>query len=135
MKSFQARTYVSIPLVLYILADVLYSACDSRIYEYLLPSYCLLPPASSAPLARQMDASSPGWRDALGSIAAFSDASPESSTEVKEDRLDVDADPKQKGEFERRRGWRVDEGTMKRFTNLIAEFKGTQWVGFSGRIT
>jgi tRNA pseudouridine38-40 synthase len=35
-------------------------------------------------------------------------------------------DPKARGEYERRRGWRVDEGTMKRFRNLIAQFQGTQ---------
>jgi hypothetical protein len=34
--------------------------------------------------------------------------------------------PRAKGEYERRRGWRVDQGTMDRFRKLVAEFKGTQ---------
>jgi hypothetical protein len=29
-------------------------------------------------------------------------------------------------EFERRRGWRVDEATLERFRGLIAKFQGTQ---------
>jgi len=112
--------------------DVFNSACDSRIYEYLLPSYCLLPSASSDPLAKQMDASSPGWRATLGASAEFADAAPALTIEADGEggRMDVDveADPKRKGEYERRRGWRVDEATMKRFRDLIAEFSGTQWV-------
>lgn len=35
-------------------------------------------------------------------------------------------DPKARGEYERRRTWRVDPHTLKRFRELIAEFKGTQ---------
>ncbi len=70
-----------------------------------------------------MTASSPDWRDIVGSPADFSDAGRDS-----EPLHDGEADPKQRGEYERRRGWRIDEGTMKRFRNLIAEFKGTQWV-------
>lgn len=31
-----------------------------------------------------------------------------------------------RGEYERKRNWRVDEATMKRFRTLVAEFKGTQ---------
>ena len=43
-------------------------------YEYLLPTYCLLPPASDDALAKHLDTSSPGWRDGLGEAAAFADA-------------------------------------------------------------
>lgn len=35
-------------------------------------------------------------------------------------------DPRSRGEYERRRGWRVDEGTMTRFRALIAQYHGTQ---------
>lgn len=31
-----------------------YTQCDSRVYEYLLPSYCLLPPDPRSPLAKKM---------------------------------------------------------------------------------
>ena len=63
------------------LTDCLRS-CESRIYEYVLPSYCLLPPVASDPLAIQLDQSSPGWRDGLGVAAEFADAGvPFSSTE------------------------------------------------------
>lgn len=127
-------------------------------YEYLLPSYCLLPPASSDPLAKQLDESSPGWRDALGTAAEFADAgipAEEEEPERKEgktglgepDNADVSMEdspvektgendgtprgerelgPKARGEYERRRGWRLDSTTLERFRALIAQFKGTQ---------
>jgi len=44
------------------------------VYEYLLPTYCLLPPASDDALAKHLDTSSPGWREGLGEAAAFADA-------------------------------------------------------------
>jgi len=128
MKSFQARTYASYKLV-WFPKLIRCRACDSRIYEYLHPSYCLLPPSSSDPLAKQLDASSPSWRDKVGPAAAFADASPDLPPEGEGNQ----ADPKQRGEYERRRAWRVDEGTVKRFRDLVAEFKGTQWVTLTAR--
>jgi len=112
MKSFQARTYASYKLV-WFPKLIRCRACDSRIYEYLHPSYCLLPPSSSDPLAKQLDA----------------DASPDLPPEGEGNQ----ADPKQRGEYERRRAWRVDVGTVKRFRDLVAEFKGTQWVTLTAR--
>lgn len=103
MKSFQART-----------------ACDSRVYEYLLPSYCLLPPASDDPFAKTLDEVSPGWRDVVKTSAEFVNAAvPPAETD------DGSVDPKARGEFERRRGWRVDEDTLRRFRELVAQYKGT----------
>ncbi|OCF37335.1 tRNA pseudouridine(38-40) synthase [Kwoniella heveanensis BCC8398] len=110
VKSFNART-----------------AADSRIYEYLLPSYCLLPPGREDPLGKRLDASSPGWRDLLGKEAVdFVDAAPafvpeEGAEGEEEGKLN----PKNRGEFERRRGWRLDAKTLERFRALIAEYKGT----------
>lgn len=104
MKSFQART-----------------ACDSRVYEYLLPSYCLLPPAKTDPLAEQLDQVSPGWREVVKVPAEFVDAAPA----IPEPKEGDPADPKSRGEFERRRGWRIDPDTLQRFRNMIAEYQGT----------
>lgn len=103
MKSFQARTF-----------------CDSRVYEYLLPSYCLLPPASSDPLATVLDETSPGWREVVKAPLEFSDAAPVVDTPEGEEQ-----DPRSRGEFERRRAWRVDPDSMARFRALIDEYKGT----------
>jgi tRNA pseudouridine38-40 synthase len=146
INSFQARTYV--PLIHR--ADI--RTCDSRVYEYLLPTYCLLPPASDDALAKHLDNSSPGWREGLGEAAAFADAwvpeeeepKPEGegaegtapkldTTEAKEgeevkEGEPVKVAPKKAGEFERRRGWRCDQATLERFRNLIKEFVGTQYV-------
>jgi tRNA pseudouridine38-40 synthase len=36
--------------------------------------------------------------------------------------------PKERGEFERRRGWRIDQGTLERFRELVNEFHGSQYV-------
>ncbi|KLT42722.1 pseudouridine synthase [Cutaneotrichosporon oleaginosum] len=104
MKSFQART-----------------ACDSRVYEYLLPSYCLLPPASTDPFAQTLDETSPGWKEPLKQALEFVDAAPPLTAGAEGEELD----PKLRGEFERRRGWRVDEETLKRFDALIQQYKGT----------
>lgn len=113
------------------------SACDSRKYEYLLPSYCLLPPRSGDVLSKRLDKSSPGWREALGPAAEFADAglaaieaAAEAGAEVVESKPDdeIRVDKKMRGEFERKRGWRVDEQTLDRFKALIAKYKGTQWV-------
>lgn len=103
MKSFQARTF-----------------CDSRVYEYLLPSYCLLPPSSSDPFSSVLDSTSPGWRDVVATPLAFSDAAPPPPAAE-----EGDIDPRSRGEFERRRTWRVDADTLSRFRALIAEYKGT----------
>ena len=92
-----------------------YSACDSRVYEYLLPSYCLLPPASNDAICKLLNASSPGWRDNLGPGAAFADEAP---------------DMTESAEGEGLRGWRVDEGTLGRFRALIDQFHGSQCVFF-----
>lgn len=101
-------------------------ACDSRIYEYLLPSYCLLPPASRDAICVRLNESSPGWRDSLGDAAAFADETPEMEEAAEGDKLD----PKQRGEYERRRNWRVDEGTLSRFRELVQQFQGTQYVSW-----
>jgi len=99
------------------------SACDSRKYEYLLPSYCLLPPCSNDTLSHALDKSSPGWRATLGPAADYADAG---SQEVIGDDGEAKDDPKARGEFERRRAWRVDQPTLERFRNLVSHFKGTQ---------
>jgi tRNA pseudouridine38-40 synthase len=101
-----------------------HSACDSRKYEYLLPSYCLLPPASGDALSKAMDESSPGWRETLGPAAEYADGGLQ-ATMIGDDG-EVKEDPKARGEFERRRAWRVDEMTLTRFRNLVAQYKGTQ---------
>ncbi|EIW67637.1 hypothetical protein TREMEDRAFT_14084, partial [Tremella mesenterica DSM 1558] len=106
IKSFDART-----------------SCDSRIYEYLLPSYCLLPPTASSSLAKQLDSSSPGWREGLGPGTEFVNAAPP-LVEVDESAVTTDT-PARRGEYERRRNWRVDEGTMGRFRGLMSMYLGS----------
>ena len=158
INSFQARTYVpysSFPFICKERDELTCRTCDSRVYEYLLPTYCLLTPASDDALAKHLDTSSPGWREGLGEAAAFADAwvpeeeepKPEGAdTEVKEGASEVKEGeetkggeevkegeptkvaPKKAGEFERRRGWRCDQSTLERFRALIKEFVGTQYV-------
>ena len=77
-----------------------------------------------------MNVSSPGWRDALGVAAEFSDAGvapmPEPGFGEGPQSEEAKMDPRTRGEYERRRGWRVDDGTMKRFRELIKEFEGSR---------
>lgn len=71
----------------------------------------------------RLNESSPGWRDVLGSAAAFADETPDlKDAPGEEDELD----PRQRGEYERRRGWRVDAATIERFRALVKQFEGTQ---------
>jgi tRNA pseudouridine38-40 synthase len=70
-----------------------------------------------------MDKSSPGWRIPLGAAAEFADAGVQPPVDEEEGQ---EVDPKARGEYERRRGWRVDQGTLERFRELVAGFKGTQ---------
>jgi tRNA pseudouridine38-40 synthase len=89
------------------------------VYEYLLPTYCLLPPASDDALAKHLDTSSPGWREGLGEAAAFADAwVPEeedskaegADTEVKEGASEVKEGEETKGEGEAKAGEKAKEG-------------------------
>ena len=73
----------------------------------------------------------------MGPAAEFADAglaaieaAAEAEAEVVESKPDdeIRVDKKMRGEFERKRGWRVDEQTLDRFKALIAKYKGTQWV-------
>jgi tRNA pseudouridine38-40 synthase len=113
--------------------------CDSRVYEYLLPSYTLLPPRPGTPLAQKLDASSPGWRDALSVPDAFWQDAEEGKILNDVDWKDMSKserasiqDAKLK-EAERWRGWRVDEASLNRFKEVIAGYKGTQCVFESRR--
>ncbi|KIR52998.1 tRNA pseudouridine(38-40) synthase [Cryptococcus gattii Ru294] len=104
VKSFNART-----------------AADSRIYEYLLPSYCLIPPHKDDPLAKHLDISSPDWREIVGEYpCSFADGRLPMPTSD-----EGEVDPKVRGEYERKRKWRVDERTLNRFRDIIAQYKGT----------
>ncbi|ORX37055.1 pseudouridine synthase [Kockovaella imperatae] len=123
LKSFQARL-----------------SCDSRVYEYVLPSYCLLPPRAGEPLTINLDQSSPGWKAGLGVAAEFADAgvdlapgaeaiegstgAEKSGDETKREEREK-LDNRSRGEYERRRGWRVDKDTLAKFRALIKEFEGT----------
>jgi len=91
------------------------------VYEYLLPSYCLLPPASTDPFAKTLDETSPGWREVVKVPAEFVNAAPPPPEPVEGETID----PKSRGEFERRRGWRCDPDTLARFREIIAVYKGT----------
>jgi tRNA pseudouridine38-40 synthase len=71
-----------------------------------------------------MDASSPGWREALGAAAEYSDAGVK--LEDLEGQEAGKVDPRTRGEYERRRAWRVDQPTLERFRALIDKYTGTQ---------
>lgn len=83
------------------------SACDSRMYEYLLPSHTLLPPAPkthmAATLSRQVESTIPThpfWE-------AAGDASEEALKDLK-------------------KAWRIDEATLARAREVAAKYEGTQ---------
>jgi tRNA pseudouridine38-40 synthase len=90
------------------------------VYEYLLPTYCLLPPASDDALAKHLDASSPGWREGLGEAAAFADAwvpeeeepkaEGDDAAEVKQGGSEVKQGEETKGGEETKEGEEVKEG-------------------------
>lgn len=69
------------------------------------------------------EATAPAEPEGLADAAAPA-ASGSDSNELPETRGTFG--PKKAGEFERRRGWRCDQGTLERFKALIKEFVGTQ---------
>lgn len=77
-----------------------------------------------------MDKSSPGWREKLGAAAVFADESPDlpppDRSWLREEGEEEKVDPKSRGEYERRRGWRVDKDTLERFREIVSKFQGTQ---------
>ena len=83
-------------------------------YEYLLPTYCLLPPASDDALAKHLDASSPGWREGLGEAAAFADAWVPEEEEPKAEGTDTteakEGAPEVKGGDEAKMGEETKDG-------------------------
>ncbi|KAG8926627.1 tRNA pseudouridine synthase 1 [Tulasnella sp. 417] len=95
--------------------------CDSRRYEYLFPSWMLLPPKPGSGLFKQLEearkeaglSSNPVhsiWERSVNEPAAASDD---------ERQQIVTAD------LQRKRLWRVDEATLERFRSVLKEFQGT----------
>ena len=81
-----------------------HSACDSRVYEYLLPSYALLPPKPSSPMAQH--------------------TKPESSTEINGgpdwaywERPDADS-------LDTMRTWRIGEAQLTAFRESAKIYEG-----------
>ena len=72
-----------------------------------------------------MNATSPGWREKLGPAAEFADAALDNGAGASAEGEDDDT-PGKRMEYERRRGWRVDEETLERFRQILAAYKGTQ---------
>ncbi|KAG8946560.1 tRNA pseudouridine synthase 1 [Tulasnella sp. 424] len=95
--------------------------CDSRRYEYLFPSWMLLPPKPGSGLAKQLEEarkeaglpSNPVHSIWEGSV----DEPPPSSDEERQRIVAAD--------LERKRVWRVDEASLDRFRSVLKEFEGT----------
>ncbi|KIO26619.1 hypothetical protein M407DRAFT_15026 [Tulasnella calospora MUT 4182] len=95
--------------------------CDSRRYEYLFPSWMLLPPKPGSSLAKQLEEARkeaglpsnpvhPIWEGSVGEPAPASD----------EERQRIAA-----ADLQRKRLWRIDEATLNRFRSVLKEFEGT----------
>ncbi|KAG9046451.1 tRNA pseudouridine synthase 1 [Tulasnella sp. UAMH 9824] len=95
--------------------------CDSRRYEYLFPSWMLLPPKPGSSLAKQLEEARkeaglpsnpvhPIWEGSVEELAPASD----------EERQQIVA-----ADLQRKRLWRVDDATLDRFRSVLKEFEGT----------
>ncbi|KAG8914444.1 tRNA pseudouridine synthase 1 [Tulasnella sp. 408] len=91
--------------------------CDSRRYEYLFPSWMLLPPKPGSSLAKQLEEARkeaglpsnpvhPIWEGSVDEAAPASD----------EERQQIVA-----ADLQRKRLWRVDDATLNRFRSKVPD--------------
>lgn len=123
-----------------------YSACDTRVYEYLLPSYALLPPRPGTHLHKRMveNAQAEGgtyeehefWKG-YDHEAALQDANKvepvEGSSTEKSTRAPVAGEPEMtpakrrtQAELAKKRAFRISEAEVERFRELMKAYLGTQ---------
>ena len=115
------------------------SACDTRVYEYLLPSYTLLPPRPGTHLHQQLTANARAagfsyeehtfWQGydhdaALEAAAAAAKAPLEGSQEGDEEV--TPARRRTLAELARKRAFRISTHEVERFRVLMKAYLGTQ---------
>ncbi|KAG8900165.1 tRNA pseudouridine synthase 1 [Tulasnella sp. 403] len=100
--------------------------CDSRRYEYLFPSWMLLPPKPGSNLYKMLEKahaeagsppfpSHPFWTVHDNHPDVVMASSTDDTTDVLGDTDDL----------KRKRRWRVDEGTIGRLKDILKQFEGT----------
>ncbi|KZP01602.1 pseudouridine synthase [Calocera viscosa TUFC12733] len=92
-------------------------SCDSRVYEYLFPSYILIPPKPGSKMAAQMASDKPVSDEALAALAGATKTGYMHPFWAVEDLGEPD--------LERKRRWRVGEESIKRLRELVKAFEGT----------
>ncbi|KAG8934249.1 tRNA pseudouridine synthase 1 [Tulasnella sp. 418] len=93
--------------------------CDSRKYEYLFPSWMLLPPKPQSALGNRI------WEERRAT-----DATPLRNQsfweEVVTNPTSIDETADYMQDLNRKRAWRVDAETLERFRAMIIEYEGTR---------
>lgn len=120
------------------------SAAESRVYEYLLPTYVLIPPRPGCALGKRLQAYR-NSKPADGS-ATEEDVHPywqKAPAEEKNDETEVDGETEtaaegtsskdrrdrlKKDETMRKRKWRISKEETERFRTIMKGYLGTQWV-------
>ncbi|KZT59508.1 pseudouridine synthase [Calocera cornea HHB12733] len=92
-------------------------SCDSRVYEYLFPSYMLIPPKPGSKMAAQIASDKPISDEALAALAEQPRTGSVHPFWAVEDPSEPD--------LERKRRWRVGEEPLKRLRELVNAFEGT----------
>ncbi|KAG8873846.1 tRNA pseudouridine synthase 1 [Tulasnella sp. 331] len=92
--------------------------CDSRRYEYLFPSWMLLPPKPGSGLANMMERAQveAGLPSPIATHEFWTVPPPDTATTAKDVIL---------SDLTRKRSWRVGPETLATFCAHMAEFKGT----------
>lgn len=119
------------------------SACDTRVYEYLLPSYTLLPPRPGTHLHQQTvaNATKAGltfeehkfWKgydhDAALEAAKAAPATEPLGDSEKDVAADAEMTPARRrtmAELAKKRGFRISKEEVERFRQLMKAYLGTQ---------
>lgn len=123
-------------------------ACDTRVYEYLLPSYTLLPPRPGTNLHQQTvsNAEKAGltyeehefWKG-YDHEAALEDAKAQGSDTATQEAGEGEAGmtPARRrtmAELARKRNFRISREEVERFRELMKAYLGTQYVRFRRRL-
>jgi tRNA pseudouridine38-40 synthase len=116
------------------------SACDTRVYEYLLPSYALLPPRPGTYLHQQIlrNAEKAGlsyeehefWKG-YDHDAALEDAKAQDQATAQVGEGEAEMTPARRrtmAELAKKRSFRILKEEVERFRELMKSYLGTQWV-------
>lgn len=120
-------------------------SCDTRVYEYLFPSYVLLPPRPGTVMDKLINPGSEGrtthpfwadYQDIAAEVVESASGPAESTEPITEEEIAARRAAKAKEseeqkqarrrDLQKKRAWRVSKEELDRFRDITQEYLGTQ---------